>query len=245
MKRRPELFKSLVFVIVLSAVVLGVSAGAIAWSEGNPPSSKTGTHDWIIGAAKVVAEKNQAGSAAWLDVNVAQTYSHYPDEVYKDTNNHLYDVWGLLRIGNAPATVKTHFAAAVTALKAHDLPTASKEVGLMAHYYDDIWNPWHTQYEFSNLGTQALYHSKYENDVMGHEPTTVGADGYQAVSDASAATKTAATTSHNYYSVLANAYISGKGYAGTNVDSTTKLMLSDAANGLADLIVSIKVAAGY
>jgi hypothetical protein len=245
MKRKSEFFKALVFIVVLLAVMLGVSAVAVAWSEGNPPTSKTGTHDWIIGAAKVVAEKNQAGSAAWLDVNVAQSYSHYPDEVYKDTNNHIYDVWGLLRIGNAPATVKSHYAAAVAALRARDLATASKEVGLMAHYYDDIWNPWHTTYELSNLGTQALYHSKYENDVLGHEPTSVAADGYQAVTDASTATKTAATTSRNYYSVLAKAYTSGKGYGGTNVDSTTKDMLSRAANGLADLIVSIKVAAGY
>ena len=245
MKRRAEFLKSLVFVVVLCAVMLGVSAGAVAWSEGNPPTSKTGTHDWIIGAAKAVAEKNQAGSAAWLDVGVAQTYSHYPDEVYRDTNNHIYDAWGLVRLGNAPTAVKSHFAAAVTALKARDLATASKEVGIMAHYYDDIWNPWHTTYELSNVGTQALYHSKYENDVLGHEPTTVTADGYQAVADASAATRTAATTSRNYYSVLATAYTSGKGYSGTNVDSTTKLVLGMAANGLADLIVSIKASAGY
>ncbi len=155
MKRKSEFFKTLVFVVVLLAVMLGVSAAAVAWSEGNPPTSKTGTHDWIIGAAKVVADKNQAGSAAWLDLGIAQSYSHYPDEVYKDTNNHIYDVWGLLRIGNAPASVKSHYTAAVNALKARDLATASKEVGLMAHYYDDIWNPWHTTYELSNLGAQA------------------------------------------------------------------------------------------
>ena len=155
-----------------------------------------------------------------------------------------HDAWGLLRLGTAPTAVKSHFDASVAALKANDYVTASKEVGLMAHYYDDIWNPWHTTYEFSNLGTQAKYHSRYENDVLGHEPATVAPDGFQRVIDASVATKTAAGTSRNYYSILANAYISGKGYAGTGVDSTTKDMLSRAANGLADLIVSIKVAAG-
>ena len=133
----------------------------------------------------------------------------------------------------------------VTALHNGDTETASKQFGIMAHYYEDIWNPWHTTYELSNLTTQLRYHSKYENDVLGHEPSSVKADGYQAVTDPSAATKAAATTSHNYYSVLASAYTSGKGYGavGGTVDTTTKLMLADAANGLADLITSIYNAA--
>jgi hypothetical protein len=245
MKRKSWFVKLLVFVAVLLAVALGISAAAVAWSEGNPATSKTGTHDWIIGVAKVVANANQAGSANWLDVSVAQSYSHYPDEVYKDLNNHAYDVWGLLRLGNAPNTVKSHWTAAVKALKAKDLSTASKEVGLMAHYYDDIWNPWHTTYEFTNVATQTRYHSVYESDVLGKEPASVTPDGYQTVTDAAVATKSAAGVSRNYYSVLASAYTSGKGYAGANVDATTRLMLGKAANGLADLIIGIKVAAGY
>jgi hypothetical protein len=244
MIRRSSFLRILVFFAVLLAVLLGVAATAGAWSEGTTPQSTTGTHDKIIALAQAVAEQNRGGSTSWLNVGTAQAFSHYPDEVYKDTNNHIYDVWGLLRMGAAPTAVKTHYAAAVTALKAKDYAKASQEVGIMAHYYDDIWNPWHTTYEFSNLSVQALYHSRYETNVLGHEPAGVTADGFQQVTDAATATKTAAGVSRNYYSVLANAYISGKGYAGTGVDTTTKDMISRAANGLADLIVSIKVAAG-
>jgi hypothetical protein len=243
MMRRSTFLKFLVFVAVVLVVTLGYSAVALAWSEGNPPTSKTGTHDWIVSAAKTVANANVTGSADWLNLDVALSYSHYPDEVYKDTNNHLYDVWGLIRIGNAPATVKSHYTAAVAALKAKDYATASKEVGLMAHYFDDICNPWHSNYEFNTAVAQAKYHSAYENDVLGHEPASVTPDGFQAVTDASTATKNAATFAHPYYSVLATAYTSGKGYAGANVDSTTKMLLSKAANSLADLLTSIYNAA--
>lgn len=247
MRRKSRVFKAILFLAVLGAVMLGLSAVASAWSEGNPPEG-VGTHDWIISAAKVVADSNRPGSAGWLDFDVAQSFSHYPDEVYKDSNNHAYDVWGLLRLGNAPNTVKSHWTLAVRALQVGDTWTASKEVGLMAHYFDDICNPWHTTYEFSNLTVQTKYHSVYENDVLGHEPATVTPDGYQTVTDAATATKNAATFSHNYYTVLASAYIKygTAGYhSSPTIDSTTKMLLGKAANGLADLITSIQIAAGY
>lgn len=243
MKRGSTFFKASLFVAVVLAVVLGLSGVALAWSEGSPPTSKTGTHDWIVSAAKTIANTNVPGSADWLNLDKALSYSHYPDEVYKDTNNHLYDVWGLIRIGNAPATVKSHYNAAVKALKAKNYATASKEIGIMAHYYDDVCNPWHSNYEFNTATAQAKYHDKYETDVLGHEPASVTPDGFQAVSDASTATKSVATFAHGYYSVLANSYTSGKGYAGANVDSTTKMLLGKAANGLADLLTSIYNAA--
>ena len=244
MKRKSEFFKVVVFVAVLLAVMLGISATAGAWSEGYTPQSKDGTHDKIIALAKVVAEQNRPGSARWLVLDTAQTYSHYPDEVYNDTNNHIYDVWGLLRLGTAPTAVKSHYNAAVSALKAKNYAKASEELGLMAHYYDDIWNPWHTTYEFSNLGIQSQYHIPYENDVLGHEPESVTRDGFQKVTDAAAATRTAAGISRTYYSAIANSYTGGYGYTQA-VDDVTQIMLTKAANGLADLISSIAVAARY
>ena len=236
MKRDHRILKLVVFVGVLLAVMLGVSTVAGAWSEGTDPNG-WGTHDWILNTANQLA-------GGWVNMTVAQPVSDDPDTIYKDSMNHIYDVWGLLRMGTAPTAVKNHYTAAVAALKANDVATASKEVALMAHYYDDIWNPWHTTYELSNLGTQAKYHSRYENDVLGHEPTSVTGYTPTRVTDAAAATITAASTSRNYYSILANAYISGKGYAGTGVDSTTKDMLTRAAKGLANLIYSIRLDAG-
>jgi hypothetical protein len=235
MKRTPRVLKLLVFLGVLFAVMLGVSTMAAGWSEGIDPNG-WGTHDWILNTANQLA-------GGWVDMTIAQPVSDDPDTLYNDSMNHIYDVWGLLRIGTAPTAVKSHYVAAVTALKANNVATASKEVALMAHYYDDIWNPWHTTYELSNLGTQAKYHSRYENDVLGHEPASV-AYAPVRVADAAAAAISAATTSRGYYSILANAYISGKGDPATGVDSTTKDMLTRAATGLANLIYSIKLDAG-
>jgi hypothetical protein len=237
MKRTPRLLLVLIFVGVIVAVTLGVTSVASAWSEGTDPNG-LGTHDWILKTANQLA-------GGWVDFNAAQPYSDDPDTVYKDTNNHIYDNWGLLRLGNAPNTVKSHYAAAVAALKAGNLATAYKEVAVMGHYYEDVWNPWHTTYELSNLGTQAKYHSKYENDVLTHEPLSVtGFTAPTGAIDPAAWTITAASTSRGYYSILANAYIGKSGYAGTGVDSTTKDMLTRAAKGLAALIYRIKVDAG-
>jgi len=72
----------------------------------------------------------------------------------------------------------------------------------------------------------------------------VKADGYNAVTDAATATKTAAGVSRGSYSTIANAYISGAGYTSA-VNTTTQTMLAKAANGLADLITSIAVAANW
>jgi len=148
--------------------MLGISATAGAWSEGSPLLRWAPTNK-LIALAAAVATRTVIGSSDWLTVATAQAVSHYPDEVYKDTNNHIYDVWGLLRLGTLrpPSRVITARLSPRSSGQPH---LASQEVGLMAHYYDDIWNPWHTTYEFSNLGTQALYHTRYETDVSRTSP---------------------------------------------------------------------------
>jgi hypothetical protein len=246
MRRDHRILKLLVFLGVLCALILGLSATAVGWSEGDPPASTTGTHDLIVLKANDIAGSFKAGGG-WVDTATALKYSHYPDEVYHDSNNHIYDVWGLLRLGAAPTAVKSHYSKAVTYLKAKDVKNASMEVGLMAHYYDDIWNPWHTNYEYSTLTLQALYHSAYENDVLTHVSDFVAvSDGFQKVTDAAAATKIAATTSHYYHwDVFSKAYSSGTGYSYDHLDEYTRDMLAKAANGLADLIYSIKLSAKY
>jgi hypothetical protein len=243
--RRCQVLRLLVFIAVLLAVMIGVATTAGAWSEGQPPES-VGTHDQlVIEASEIAATYGKGGN--WVDMTTALTYSHYPDEVYNDSMNHIYDVWGLLQIGSAPSAVKTHFDKAVTYLKKKNVTAASMEVGLMAHYYDDIWNPWHTNYEYSTLGLQSAYHTQYEDDVLLNVGAdfSVVADGFDRVTDAAAATRAAASTSHSYHwEVFSGAYTSGVGYAFPSLDAYTRDMLSKSANGLADLIYSIKLAAG-
>ena len=156
---------------------------------GDPPGS-FGTHDWIISAADALAGTGHG----WLDLNVAYFWSDYPDTVLQDNINHIYYP-GLSTA--APGFVQAHYDEAVRALQSGDRASASKEAALMAHYYDDLWNPWHADY--SNLLAQALYHSRYEEDVLGHEPADATLDQLTRVASASDHAIAAATTSRLDY----------------------------------------------
>lgn len=224
--------KSILFVCLAFVFVFGAAAGASAWSEGDPPEG-FGTHDWIIQAADILA-----GDPGWFDLQVAFQWSDYPDTVLQDNINHIYYP-GLATA--APDFVQAHYDAAVAALQSNDTAGASKEAALMAHYYDDLWNPWHTDY--SNLLAQALYHTRYEDDVLGNEPTSTVGDGLSLVTSAAGHAIAAATTSRPDYPLLESAYMWYQGYAAAGVDTTTKKLLNQAANGLADLLFSIEQAA--
>jgi hypothetical protein len=225
MGRAPRFLKILAFVIVLSTLILGSSVSAAAWCSG--------THIWIVSNACKLA-------GGWVNTSIASAHVMDPDKITMDWNNMHYDAWDSPHSGNAPATVLKYYNLAVSYLKAGNVNAASQQVGLMAHYYGDIWCPWHTTYTTSNASAQKVYHPKYEFDAAGHEPS---APSYTPVrvSDPYGATVNAAYYSHNKYSIIANAYISGKGYAGSGVDSTTKDLLTRAADGLANLIYSIKL----
>jgi hypothetical protein len=241
MRQRRSFLKILVFAGVLIVALLGVSTAAGAWSEGPDPNG-FGTHDWLLQKAA----GPEMADVDWFVWEAAQPVSDDPDTVYYDSLNHAYDVWGLLRLGTAPFAVKTHFALAVTYLKAGWVEPASKEVALMAHYYDDVWNPWHTTYEFSNLAWQARYHIPFEDDVWANngedKAPAVTYDGFTLITNAAAATKTAAGISRTYYSAVSAPYVYGGFTAG--VDAAVDTVLNKAANGLADLIKSVSQLAG-
>jgi hypothetical protein len=226
MKRSPWLLRTLVFVVVLFAVMLGFSMAAVAWYQG--------THSWILTNAN-----NLAGG--WLNMPTALAHYMDPDTVFGDFNNHHYDAWDSPHTGNAPATVLLRYNNAVAYLKAGNVVAASKEAAIMSHYYEDIWCPWHTTYTTTNANAQKLYHLKYEADVVGHEPTSAPVYTPVRVTDPFAATVAAASYSHSKYSIIANAYLSGKGYGASGVDSTTKDLITRAAKGLADLLYSMKL----
>ena len=63
-------------------------------------------------------------------------------------------------------------------------------------------------------------------------------DGYKARTDVVAFTRATATTSHKSYSALVKGY--NLGGMNATVLSITKKAMNRAANGLADLIISIK-----
>jgi hypothetical protein len=218
----------------LAALLL--PAAVMAWSNGDHYGNGFGTHDWVLQEANRLAATQRAG---WVKLSVALPKTDDPDTVFHDTYYHVYDVWGST-YGDAPTRVSQYYAKALTARKAGDWTKASKYVGLMAHYYADICNPIHTD----QTAAEDRMHSRYETrvqtytDSVGENRAWVTYDGYKATTNVVAFTKTTATASHKYYSALVKGY--NRGGMSSTVLSITRMSLRRAANGLADLIVSIK-----
>lgn len=225
-----------IITLLVCLVALALPAAAMAWSNGDDGGNGFGTHDWILREAARLAAKRDAG---WVILRVAEPKTDDPDTVFHDTWYHIYDVWGS-RYGDAPKKVMEYYGKALTARKAGDWTAASKYVGLMAHYYGDICNPLHTD----QCDAEDKMHSPYETaaqkytDKKGENSAWVKFDGYKARTDVIGFTKTTAATSHQSYTALVKGYDSGGMNA--TVLSITRKAMNRAANGLADLLISIK-----
>jgi hypothetical protein len=224
-------------VLVCLAVLLLLPAAALAWSNGDHGGNGFGTHDWILReATRLAAERN----AGWVILRVAEPKTDDPDTVFHDTYYHVYDVWGSSTYGDAPKKIMAYYAKALTARKAGDWIAASKYAGLMAHYYGDICNPLHTD----QTSAEDRMHSSYEEaaqeytDGKGENSAWVTFDGYEARTDVVAFAKATASTSHKSYTALVKGY--NRGGMSATVLSITRKALNRAANGLADLLISIK-----
>lgn len=223
--------------LVTLAAVIAAPGRAEAWSNGNEGPDSFGTHDWVLQEANRLAKQKKAG---WLKLSVALVHTDDPDSEFNDFYYHVYDVWGD-PYGDAPAKVMNAYSKALAARKAGKIATASKWAGIMAHYYADICNPMHTD----QTDAEDDIHSAYELDAQtlsdepGENAGWAKFDGYTATKDVVKYTKTTAAKSHTRYDALVTNYASG-GMNDTVVVITQK-SLGLAANGLADLLISIKL----
>lgn len=243
MKTKCAVARFLMVLALTAGFILGGSAVAEAWSNGEPANSY-GTHDWILDQANQLAA---ADGANWVNIELALPITDDPDTVFYDKNFHFYDRWGDLQFGQAPTAVKYRYGLAVLYLKYGKVDAASRQVALLSHYYTDVWCPLHSNFECDTLVPNLACHLTYEADVLAHHPGNVEDDGYQRVADPAAATAVAANHSSQYLCPILAAYASGQGYgaAGGQVDLITQDMLVRAAQGLRDIIVTIAKAARW
>ena len=231
-------------------VVLCVAApSALAWSNGADldgdglGDNGYGTHDWLLDNAITLA--GQGGS--WVDQQTAFFATDDPDTTRTDSAFHLFRDQGIGR--GAPYEVAALYSAAVDAYKAGDITTASKDLGLLAHYYGDILQPFHTAY--AGLPYDKL-HGDYELAVdkltryHGEHSDWIQNDGYKQVTDIRAETVLAAYFSRAYYPSLFSALRTSSVVKVNNptVLAVTKRVLNRASNDLADIVRSIPEAAG-
>ena len=228
-----------IIIAVLTCLValLALPSAALAWSNGDDGGNGFGTHDWILREAARLAAERDAG---WVILKVAEPKTDDPDTVFHDTWYHVYDVWGPTHYGDAPTKVMKYYAKALAARKAGNWTAASKYAGLMAHYYGDICNPLHTD----QIAAEDRMHSSYETaaqqytDEKGEHSAWVTFDGYKARTDVVAFTKATATTGHKSYTALVKGY--NRGGMNATVLAITRKAMNRAANGLADLLISLK-----
>ena len=231
-RSRTSLF--LAVAAIATCIPLVAAAPALAWSNGGSKVNAFGTHDWVINEAARLA-----GNPKWLSKTVAYRASDDPDTVLGDWSNHAYDEWGDCE-GQAPQKVAGLFGKTATAYKAKNYADASKQFGLLAHYYADICNPLHTD---AASADERKMHSTYETRVnsltngLGENRKWIVSDGYQRVVKADSKTILAARFVHPRYSRLVRDYRK-YGY-NSWVAGTTRVALNRAVNDLADIIRSV------
>jgi hypothetical protein len=227
--------RSVIIVLLVCLAALLLPSGAAAWSNGGKDGNGFGTHDWILREAARLATQQGAG---WVILKVAEPRTDDPDTQFHDSYYHVYDVWGS-HYGDAPKKVMLYYGKALAARNAGDWTAASKYAGIMAHYYGDICNPLHTD----QTSAEDRMHSSYETaaqkytDGKGENSNWVTFDGYRATTDVVAFTRNTAAGGHTMYTALVKGY-NGSGMSPAVLTITRKAM-DRAANGLADLLISI------
>ena len=222
-------------IVLAFALCLAHPLGALAWGTGAGSVTGAGTHQWILRAGDTFATRQ---GIDWLDLSVALSATVEPDRIAGDNPNHNYDRWGT-PYGTADTRVAELYAEAVQALRNNDRTGASRAVGLLAHYYADVCEPFRTDDSSAEAGNSRRF--EREVDWLLLNPANAGwavYDGYQRASSPAKATATAAANAHRSYATLVSQY-AANGFDSTAA-SAAKSGVNAAANGLADLITSVQ-----
>jgi len=249
---------------VALALVAGLATPAFGWSNGPavPPGTTNrdgyGTHDWVIDQALKVVNGRANG---WFDAQAARLASDDPDTSGTSPGiEHVYREQG--QRGGAVHLVTEHYAFAIryhqqgkvaqaagnSSLAATNYRYASQRIGLLAHYYADLLQPYHTAY--AAVGRDAE-HVSYE--LLVDRSTKKASDR----PDWSSPTRTvapianvrttalaAAAYSRGYYAELHSLFAPNQTVLSARVQQITGLMFKRAANDLANIITSIQQAVG-
>ncbi len=242
--------------IALCVAVLLVAAGpssALAWGNGATRDG-FGTHDWILYHAIELAGED----ASWVDTETALLASDDPDvwrDSYADTSvayrveqpRHLYYVGSTKQGG--PQAVTDHYALMVAAISADDTMTASRELGVLSHYYADMLSPFHTLSYGSGSLEDGRDHYRYEAAVstITQSPEAhsewISPLAPRAITDVRARAVQAALYSRSKTLGLISKYGDFVGYDPTG-DTQSHALLNRGANDLADVIRSGKSGSG-
>ena len=250
---------------MLAAVLLLPAAlsPAAAWSNAG---NNYGTHDWVLDQAFRLLDARGI-SWSWVDRTIALQATDDPDdvEVAADPSRsieHTYTDGGkrggavhritehyakILRLYNAGRTAQL---AGDSALAEQKFDQASYNLGMLAHFYGDILQPYHTSRDA--IGKDGPHHA-YELLVNSKTRTPTASPSWSVANTSwdvddmtnvrKAALSAAAYSRARYLTLEAN-YDSNDTSLSSAANTVTKEVLIRASGDLADLVSSVKKGLG-
>ena len=217
-----------------------------AWANGPDNGNGYGTHDWILDQALHLLDERGIGHG-WVDSSIALEATDDPDtvEVAADPSRkieHTYTATG--RRGGAIHRITEHYAKILRALDANDDDEASYQLGMLAHFWGDIAQPYHTAQAAQDFDGE---HSTYEHLVDDLTDTIDDAPSWSAVDtswdvsnmpNVRTAAVALAAYSRARYDDIHDHLDAGDGSLSDAAKATTKELMIRATGSLADLIYS-------
>lgn len=246
--------RRILLALFVAGLMLAASpSGASAWQNGETRDA-FGTHDWILHHAMELAGED----ASWIDRGEALLASDDPDnwrddypvtslEYRLEQPRHLY-IPDTTKQG-APQAVTDYYALMVRALADGDTVTASRQLGVISHYYSDLLVPFHASSYGSGSLQDGVDHRSYESAIgrvtraPDAHPEWISPLPRRPMTDVRARAIEAATLSGSKALGLIGKYGTFE-YYDPAADTQSQQLLNRAANDLADLIRSARTGSG-
>lgn len=225
----------------------GVAAPVAGWANGPDGGNGYGSHDWILDQALRFLTARGV-STSWVDRDIALLATDDPDkiEVAADPSRdieHVYTAGG--RRGGAVHRITEHYAAMLREYATGDYDGASYQLGMLAHFYGDILQPYHTSRDAIGQTTK---HFAYEMLVDDDNRHPTDAPGWSIVGTSwvvknitnirTSALAAAAYSRARYTSLAAN-FDANDTSLSSAANTVTKEVLRRASGDLANIISTV------
>ena len=240
-----------VAVLATLLVVPVAVAPVAAWANGS--DNNYGTHDWVLDQAFRLLDARGI-NISWIDRTRALHATDDPDNIEVEADpsrsiEHVYTGDGGKR-GGAVHRITEHYAKILRSYAAGDYDNASYHLGMLAHFYGDILQPFHTSRDA--IGKDGLHHD-YELLVNSLTKTPTASASWSVantswvvddMTDVRKAAISAAAYSRARYNTLEANYDANDTSLSSAANTVTKEVLIRASGDLADLIFSVKKGIG-
>ena len=228
-------------------LVVPLTVGPVAaWS--NSSANNYGTHDWVLDQAFRLLDARGI-SISWVDRTRALHATDDPDNIEVEADpsrsiEHVYTGDGGKR-GGAVHRITEHYAKMVRLHDAGDYAEASYHLGMLAHFYGDVLQPYHTSRDAIDMDTN---HHAYELLVNSMTKTPTSQPSWsvansswnvKALINVRSASIAAAAYSRARYAELEANFDAGDSSLSSAAANVTKEVLIRASGDLANLIVSV------